>query len=210
MEKNIKIITLGETGVGKTSIINRICYDCYNEDEKSTFTCETHYLTEYYSAKQITIQLNFIDTFGQEKFLSYLPKQYIRDSHIVLLVFSNKLNLETLKDRWYKFYKENSNIEKAKFLVIGNKSDIFGANKKEIKSLGKRFAEEINSFFMTCSAKSEDNIDNIVNHILTEAKRLIDEEEQTIQNTSINRKKSFQIKIEKEEKKKKKTNKFCC
>ena len=70
--------------------------------------------------------------------------------------------------------------------------------------------EEINSFFMTCSAKSEDNIDNIVNHILTEAKRLIDEEEQTIQNTSINRKKSFQIKIEKEEKKKKKTNKFCC
>ena len=210
MEKIIKIITLGETGVGKTSIIKRICYDCYNEDEKSTFTCENHYLTEYYSAKQITIQLNFIDTFGQEKFLSYLPKQYIRDSHIVLLVFSNKLNLETLKDRWYKFYKENSNIEKARFLVIGNKSDIFGANKKEIKSLGKRFAEEINSFFMTCSAKSEDNIDNIVNHILTEAKRLIDEEEQTIQNTSINRKKSFKIKIEKEEKKKKKTNKLCC
>jgi len=180
MEKIMKIITLGETGVGKTSIINRICYDCYNEDEKSSFICENHYLTEYYSAKQIKMQLNFLDTAGQEKFLSYLPKQYIRDSYIVLLVFSNKINLETLKDRWYKFYKENSNIEKARFLVIGNKSDIFGANKKEIKSLGKRFAEEINSFFMTCSSKSEDNIDNIVNHILTEAKRLIDEEEQTI------------------------------
>lgn len=79
-----------------------------------------------------------------------------------------------------KFYKENVNIKKNKFIVVGNKRDEFGHNRKEIRNLGKKFAEEINnSFFMTCSAKNEDNIDNLIDYIGTEAKRLIDKAENT-------------------------------
>jgi len=177
MEKEIKIITLGESGVGKTSIINRICSNSFNVKEHCTLGVEFNYLTKTYTKKNIKMKLNFIDTAGQELFMNILPTQYIRDSNIVLLVFSNLTNLEILKNRWFHFYKENANTEKTKFILIGNKSDIFGIYKDEIKELGEKFAEEIDSFFITCSAKSEDNIDNLVNHILTEAKRLIDEEE---------------------------------
>ena len=61
---------------------------------------------------------------------------------------------------------------------MANQSDTFGTKRKEIKDSGKLFAEEINnSFFITCSAKSEDNIDNLEDYILKNAKDIIDEEE---------------------------------
>ena len=43
-----------------------------------------------------------------------------------------------------------------------------------IKS-GEAFAEKINAHFITCSAKSADNMDNLERFIVTEAKRFIDE-----------------------------------
>lgn len=175
MERDIRIITLGETGVGKTSIINRICLKTFNIDESSSGATSFQILTKDYKKKNMKMNLYFIDTVGQEKFINILPRQYIRNSHIVLLIYSNENNFETLKGRWFKFYKENCDINKAKFLVVANKSDIFDENREEIIKLGESFAEDIDGFFMSCSAKNRDNIDNLVNHITTESKRIIDE-----------------------------------
>ncbi len=121
--------------------------------------------------------LNFIDTAGQEKFLNSLPKFYIRESHIVLLVFDSIDTLNVLKDRWYGFYKENTNTQNPIFILVGNKSDLFGDERKEIIREGDKFSQEINAHFITCSAKSADNIDNLERFIVTEARRFIDEEE---------------------------------
>ena len=118
---------------------------------------------------------NFYDTTGFEQFQGIIPKQYIRDSHIVLLVFSDIETLNDIKKRWYIFYKTNANIENSKFILIGNKSDIFGNEKEEIIRQGQEFAEEIDAHFITCSAKSADNMDNVENFIISEAKRFIDE-----------------------------------
>ena len=52
--------------------------------------------------------------------------------------------------------------------------------------MGNAFSEEINAYFITCSAKSADNIDNLERMIITEAKRFIDEEEKLIQNDLLN------------------------
>ena len=122
------------------------------------------------------MNLNYHDTAGQEKIINSLPKRYIRNSHIVLLVFSDIRTLNVIKDRWYKHYKENANILNSRFILIGNKSDIFGDERDEIIKQGNQFAEEINAHFMTCSAKSDDNMDNIQRYIETEAKRFIDDE----------------------------------
>ena len=175
MERDIRIITLGETGVGKTSIIKRICLQKFNKNEFSTDVTGFYILTKDYKKKNVKMNLYFIDTVGQENFIYSLPRQYIRKSHIVLLIYSNKKNFETLKTRWLQFYKENCDIKKSKFLVVANKSDIFEGNREEIIKLGESLAEDIDGFFMSCSAKNEDNIDNLVNHITTESKRIIDE-----------------------------------
>ena len=176
-EKDINIITLGEMGVGKTSIIKRIREEAFDEEEFTTeFIFSFFNIKKPYKTRNLIMNLNYHDTAGQEKIINSLPKRYIRNSHIVLLVFSDIRTLNVIKDRWYKHYKENANILNSRFILIGNKSDIFGDERDEIIKQGNQFAEEINAHFMTCSAKSDDNMDNIQRYIETEAKRFIDDE----------------------------------
>ena len=176
-EKDINIITLGEMGVGKTSIIKRIREEAFDEEEFTTeFIFSFFNIKKPYTRRNLIMNLNYHDTAGQERIINGLPKRYIRNSHIVLLVFSDIRTLNVIKDRWYKHYKENANILNSRFILIGNKSDIFGDERDEIIKQGNQFAEEINAHFMTCSAKSDDNMDNIQRYIETEAKRFIDDE----------------------------------
>ena len=132
-------------------------------------------MVKQYAKRNLTLELSFIDTAGQERYLEAIPKLYIRNSHIVLLVFCDLPSLETLKDRWFNYYKEHANIKDSKFIVVANKSDLFGEERIKIKELGEEFAEKIDAFFMMCSAKSKDNMDNLLSHITTESKRLIDD-----------------------------------
>ena len=175
MEKKVKIsvITLGDTGVGKTSIIKRIHDDSFQELMFSTHGMSDFFIERNYTKKNIKIALCFKDTAGQELYKE-LPLQYIRNSHIVLLVFSTIETLNTIRERWYNFYKENANLEISKFILVGNKSDIFGDEREEIERQGQEFSEEINAHFITCSAKSKDNIDTLEQIIIDEAKRMID------------------------------------
>ena len=171
----INIITLGACGVGKTSIINRIKDGTFRDYYKATVGLDYFVMTRKYEKKNIIMLLQFNDTTGLEQFQNIIPIQYIRDSHIVLLVFSNIETLNDIRKRWYIFYKKNSNTENSRFILIGNKSDIFGDEKTEILKQGQEFADEIDAHFITCSAKSADNMDNVENYIISEAKRFIDE-----------------------------------
>jgi len=173
----INIITLGACGVGKTSIINRIKDGTFRDHYKATVGLDYFIITRKYEKKNIIMLLQFNDTTGLEQFQNIIPIQYIRDSHIVLLVFSNIETLNDIRKRWYIFYKKNSNTENSRFILIGNKSDIFGDEKAEILKQGQEFADEIDAHFIICSAKSADNMDNVENYIISKAKRFIDENE---------------------------------
>ena len=181
MEKKVKIsvITLGDKGVGKTSIIKRIHDDSFQEIMLSTIGIDDFFIERNYTKRNIKIALCFKDTAGQELYKE-LPLQYIRKSDIVLLVFSTIETLNTIRERWYNFYKENANLEKSKFILVGNKSDIFGDEREEIERQGQEFSEEINAHFITCSAKSKDNIDTLEQIIIDEAKRMIDLKEELL------------------------------
>ena len=210
MERKINIITLGDVGVGKSSLINRIRDGSFSEKVQSTIGCQNVFIKRPYKKKNMTILLNFLDTSGQETFQNILPKQYIRDSHIVLLVFCDLESLNNLIKRWTRFYKENCNLDDSKFILIGNKSDEFGDKRDQIRKNGNEFSQEMSALFLTCSAKSADNIDNLENFILTEAIRYIDEEDKKMEEAKKNnivfqRTKSFNL----EKKSKKKTDCSC-
>ena len=170
------MITLGDSFIGKTTIIQRIKDGKFNETVQATIYLDHFCIERKYEKKNLIINLLFKDTAGQEKYQEQ-PIQYIRDSHIVLLVFCDIKTLNTIRDRWYHFYKEKENIENSRFILIGNKSDIFGNNREEIIKEGIKFGEEIDAHLITCSAKSSDNMDNVDRYITTEAKRYIDDEE---------------------------------
>jgi len=188
---NINIITLGDPFVGKTSIIKRIKDGTFNEHVNATVGVRLFIIKKKYEKKNIMISLNFKDTAGQELFQNSIPVQYIRNSHIVLLVFSDIDSLNNLKDRWYSFFKQHANIDNSRFILVGNKSDIFGNEKEEILREGQKFAEEINAHFIICSAKSEDNMDNLERFITSEAKNFIDQAEEILREINENKKLSL-------------------
>ena len=175
IEFPINVITLGASGVGKTSIIKRIKDGTFENEYRVTIGVESFSIERNYEIKNIKYILNFYDTNGMESMQNLIPVQYIRDSHVVLLVFSCIETLNDLKNRWVNFYKENTNIENAKFILVGNKSDIFGNQREELIKQGTLFSDKIDALFMTCSAKSSDNMDNLERYIEKEAKRYIDE-----------------------------------
>ena len=210
----INVITLGASGVGKTSLIRRIKDGTFQELYTVTIGVEFFSIDRLYEKKNLKFSLYFHDTNGQESLQSLIPIQYIRNSHVVLLVFSNIETLNDLKDRWYGFYKANTNIDNAKFILVGNKSDLFGNQREEIKRQGTLFSDEIDALFMTCSAKNADNMDNLERYIDKEAKRYIDECEKMLSNMKITKsltKENKNIKINKDNKKKEnKESSKCC
>ena len=175
--RKINLIALGDSAVGKTSIIKRIKDGKFQEVYEITIGTDFYVLRRKYEKKNIMMELVFCETPGQEIFEPCVPVNYIRDSHIVLLVFSDINTLNELKHRWNKFYKKNINIENSRIILIGNKSDTFGDKRDEIIRLGYQFAEEIDAWLITCSAKTGDNMDNLERDIILEARRFIDREE---------------------------------
>ena len=129
MSKNIKIdykiITLGESGVGKSSIIKRFIENKFEDNLFSTIGMDFTF-KEIILENNVTIKLKIMDTSGQEKFRS-LSKSYYKNADGVFFVFALN-NMDSFKkvEEWIKTFNENyiSNQDIPKFLV-GNKNDIF-------------------------------------------------------------------------------------
>ena len=113
-EISCKTILVGETAVGKTSIIDRFSKDIFRQILTSTTsgTFDSATLeTENYS-----LEFQLWDTAGQERYRG-LTKMFLKDADIVLLVYdiTNKETFEELKNYWYGVVKENNseNISKS-------------------------------------------------------------------------------------------------
>ena len=149
-EEEIKVILVGESGTGKTSLINATMGLPFKESLEST-------TANSFSSKKITIGskqyiLNLWDTIGQEKFRS-LTKIFIKDSKIVLLVYDiTRLNSFKELDFWYKMIRDilGDDIIVG---VCGNKQDLF-AREQVKEEEGRKYAEERNISFKLTSAKN--------------------------------------------------------
>ena len=161
----IKVILLGESGVGKTSIISR-----YVENQFSENMMSSHTMT--YVQKEITIdkqkmQLNIWDTVGQEKYRS-LSHLFFKDTKIVILVYSI-ISMDSFKalDYWSNLYKETIGDD-AILGIAANKSDLY-MDQEVPDSMGEEFAKEHNGFFSLISAKNNKvQLDNYINKLVKE------------------------------------------
>lgn len=161
----IKMILLGETAVGKTSIISRYVEDNFSDNVMSS-TSMTYVQKKLVINKQ-KIQLNIWDTIGQEKFRS-LSKLFFKDTKIVVLVYSitSLASFEGL-DYWMNLYKETIGDE-AILGVIGNKSDLFLEQEVD-ENKAIEFAEKNGGFFELISAKENKiGLDNYITKLVTE------------------------------------------
>ena len=155
----IKVILLGETAVGKTSIIKRYYEGQFNENEDSSLTMS--YVDKTIEIDEEKYKLIIWDTIGQETYRS-ISKLFLNESKIVILVYSieNKSSFTNL-DFWYNLYLEE--LGKEVILgIAGNKADLY-LNQQVPYEEGEKFAEERGAIFAEISAKqNKESIDHFM------------------------------------------------
>ena len=151
-----KIIFTGDIYVGKTSIINVLMGQKFNNDYEASIGVDFFSKTIKYKGKIIKLQI--WDSAGQEKFRSLIPN-YIRGSSLVFVVYdiSNKKSFNNVNS-WVNFV---NNIENSNIVIVGNKIDL--ENKREVTyEEGKKYCEENNYDFFEVSAKNDINLNNML------------------------------------------------
>jgi small GTP-binding protein len=157
-EKNrIKLILLGDVGVGKSAIIQRFYDNTFEENILTTFNAS--FLEKEVTIKGKKVVLEIWDTVGQEQYRS-MTQLFVKNSKIIILVY-NVTRMKTFEslNYWYDFINKElgSNIVLG---LAGNKTDlIFEDNYEEEVSpeKGKEFAEKIGASFALVSAKESGN-----------------------------------------------------
>ena len=157
------VITLGDSGVGKTSILKRYAYGSF--DEKNLPTIGIGFTFKEVKLKDgTTIKLKLVDTSGQERFNS-ISKSYFRKAESVLFVFSydNKNSLEHIEE-WFKRFEETGNILDIPLFLLGNKCDIHNKviDDKLIEDFKNRIG--IEDYFKT-SAKENIGINDVFSRL---------------------------------------------
>ena len=162
----LKIVLLGDSGVGKTSIINRSSFNKFNDRVPSTLGGMVVAKTVTIPEENIEVKFCLWDTAGQERYHSLAPKYY-KDADIVFIVY-DITNYESFKGAktWLEEVKNNSKKD-VRILLLGNKSDRFYEEKVTLET-AQEFANANNINLNLVSAKDDFGITMIFESLARE------------------------------------------
>ena len=150
----IKIVTLGDSMVGKTSIVYRYFENKFNESILSTIGID--FKTKYIKVRDASVKVLIWDTAGQERFKN-ITASYYRGGNGVLVVYdiTDRDSFENLNS-WLIEIEKNANKNVYK-LLIGNKCDLEDKRKVTYQE-GKEFASSNGMQFIETSAKTDTKV----------------------------------------------------
>ena len=152
-----KLLFLGDTTVGKTSLLIRYTDDKFDADSLPTLGVDVKY--KYVSLENKKIRLDIWDTAGQERFKN-ITKNYFRGANGIFFVYdvTNKESFDKLK-LWFNDAKENISPD-TEMIVVGNKIDL--KEKRQVSfELLKEFGEKHNIDVFETSAKTGEGVEEI-------------------------------------------------
>ena len=197
----IKILTLGDSGVGKTSIIQKFINDKFNQSMLSTIGVD--FQSKVIIIDNIKVKLKIWDTTGQERFKT-LTSQYYNGADGALLIFdiTSKMTFDRISF-WMNELNEKKKLNELGLLLIGNKIDL--NDKRTVdKEEAEIFARENNINYYDTSASKNININNVINDIAKQCLNIIKKNEERNYENSMNEKKMIIENIGETKKKK------CC
>eukprot|EP00345_Euplotes_harpa_P013153 CAMPEP_0168336916 /NCGR_PEP_ID=MMETSP0213-20121227/11843_1 /TAXON_ID=151035 /ORGANISM="Euplotes harpa, Strain FSP1.4" /LENGTH=215 /DNA_ID=CAMNT_0008342233 /DNA_START=16 /DNA_END=663 /DNA_ORIENTATION=- len=166
-----KVIFIGDSGIGKTSVINRYLSEYFNQFNQMTLQCsfQSKVVTIPNSKKQV--KLHIWDTAGDEKFRN-IVKMYYRGANVVVLCYdvTSEDSFDNLKT-WIEQIDQNLNRDETKVVLCGCKCDLEDSREVETKSALKLAKENEFRLFET-SAKEGSGID----YMFVEIARMLYEE----------------------------------
>ncbi|KAL4445986.1 hypothetical protein ABPG74_010978 [Tetrahymena malaccensis] len=165
LDYQFKILLIGDSGVGKTSIMNRFTENKFNAEIKSTIGVE--YSKKTMVIDQAVIQASIWDTAGQERFRS-LAKNYYKGALGALLVFdvTRPHTLENIQKIWLQEIEQHAS-KNIKMILIGNKSDLT-VERIVKQEEAVNFSKTSNLAYMETSALNNQNIDQAFETLVRE------------------------------------------
>ena len=159
-EIGFKIIVVGDSGVGKTSITSNAIRKIFEEKYSPTLGFEFYTYNLKIDDKKIKLQI--WDTCGQEAYKALICSFY-RNASLAILVYSiNSLESFESINKWINEIKKKSNPD-IKMILIGNKIDLED-ERKVTQEMGEKFSKDnVFSLFMETSAKNSINTENLFN-----------------------------------------------
>ena len=158
-EHNFKVVLVGETGVGKTSIISQFIDQVF-EEELQTSTGGSFSSKEIFFDNGKSLKLEIWDTAGQERYRS-LTKIFYKNSSCAILVYdiTKKPTFDELKNYWIGQIKESAPKD-IMLAIVGNKEDLLDKEQVD-ENEARDFAKENNALFFSTSAKNSDAINQL-------------------------------------------------
>ena len=159
--KEFKILLLGESDVGKTSIFKRYLFNNYEEKMMSTIGVELETKILNYNNKNYSITL--IDTTGQERFKSITKSYYhMGDGFFIVFDLTNEDSLNAIEE-WIDSILENK--ENPKIIILGNKDDL-KRNRISEEIINNQLEKYKNMIFIKTSAKTNHNIKEAIKKMI--------------------------------------------
>ena len=155
-----KIILIGNSGVGKSSIMQRYMKQTFNSNYKITIGVD--FLMKSLKINDEIVKLQVWDTAGQEKYRS-MTSSYYRGAHVALIVFdlTSHTSFEALPLWIENFYKNGP--EQKNTILIGNKKDLV-EERQVTQEEAELFSQTNNMIYFETSAKEGNNIDYVFNY----------------------------------------------
>ena len=204
-DRGIKVVLLGESGVGKTNLIRVSMGKPFDKNENSTIS------SSYYENDIVVKDKKYLyclwDTAGQEVYRS-LNKIFIKESKIIIIVFAinSKESFEQI-DFWLNYTKDILGSDNYIFGLVGNKSDLYEEQSISDQEIKQKADELQIKYKITSAATDSIGFKEFLDELLAEYINKYSPQE-------IDKPKSFKISEDKDEEDNKDKNgkgkKNCC
>jgi small GTP-binding protein len=153
--REFKVVLVGASHCGKTSLVNRYVKDMYTPQTMPT--TQNAFFQRRLRSFGIEANLNIWDTAGQERFHALAPMFY-RDAQGALVVFDLTDSRSTATVRQWVSELRQARGEQCAFVIVGNKSDLNDQRSKAVEDT-RRYAEQNTIEYFETSAKTGSNVD---------------------------------------------------
>ena len=155
----MKAIVIGDTGVGKTTLLKKITEYIFTYDNTPTIGVDFYTIDKNLNGSNIRI--NIADTAGQEHYDS-LVKLYFKNNAICYIIYDvcNKKSFKSVQ-KWINKFKTHSSNPQAQIVVIANKID--NKNKRKVSyEEGLTLSCMNNAIYIESSCKTSQGLEKII------------------------------------------------
>ncbi|KAJ6229022.1 ras-related protein rab-5c [Anaeramoeba flamelloides] len=154
---NHKIVFLGESAVGKSSLVIRFVNGKFSPSQEPTVGAA--FLTKKITIKNVNYKLQIWDTAGQERYHSLAP-MYYRGAGAAFIIYDiTSYDTFEKSKKWIEELKKLGDPD-VRIALVGNKIDLVEERVIE-KEKGQEYAEKNGLVFFETSAKTSENVDRL-------------------------------------------------